>query len=397
MTTLERIPSDVAAPTSTVADVMSLARESGVLIVDLRFVDLPGLAALLDPGRRARRGHVRRRARLRRLEHPRLPGDQRERHAADARPDDGRSSTRPRTVPTLSMICDIVDPITREPYTRDPRYVAQKAEAVPRRARASPTTATSAPRPSSTSSTTSASTRPRTSRLLLHRLRRGHWNRGRNEDRQPRLPAARTRRATSPSRRPTSCRTCAREMVLDADGVPGSTSRSSTTRSATAGQAEIDMRFGTLVEMADKVHASTSTSSRTSPHQNGYTAHLHAQAAVRRQRLRACTPTRASGRRAPTCSTTRTATPASARLARHYIGGLLKHAPALLAFAAPTTNRYRRLVPGYEAPINLVYSQRNRSACVRIPMYSDSPKAQADRVPLRRTRRATRTSPSRPC
>jgi glutamine synthetase len=60
--------------------------------------------------------------------------------------------------------------------------------------------------------------------------------------------------------------------------------------------------------------------------------------------------------------------------ARHYIGGLLAHAPALLALAAPTTNSYRRLVPGFEAPINLVYSKRNRSACVRIPMYSKNPK-----------------------
>jgi glutamine synthetase len=62
-------------------------------------------------------------------------------------------------------------------------------------------------------------------------------------------------------------------------------------------------------------------------------------------------------------------------LSRYYIGGLLQHAPSILAFAAPTTNSYRRLVPGYEAPVNLVYSQRNRSACVRIPVYSKSKKA----------------------
>jgi glutamine synthetase len=62
-------------------------------------------------------------------------------------------------------------------------------------------------------------------------------------------------------------------------------------------------------------------------------------------------------------------------LGRYYIGGLLNHAWALCGLCAPTTNSYRRLVPGYEAPINLVYSQRNRSACCRIPMYSPNPRA----------------------
>jgi glutamine synthetase len=62
-------------------------------------------------------------------------------------------------------------------------------------------------------------------------------------------------------------------------------------------------------------------------------------------------------------------------IARWYIGGLLAHSPSLLAFTNPTVNSYKRLVPGYEAPVNLVYSQRNRSAAVRIPLYSKSPKA----------------------
>ena len=62
-------------------------------------------------------------------------------------------------------------------------------------------------------------------------------------------------------------------------------------------------------------------------------------------------------------------------MARYYIGGILKHAPSLLAFTNPTVNSYHRLVPGFEAPISLVYSQRNRSACVRIPITGANPKA----------------------
>jgi glutamine synthetase len=142
---------------------------------------------------------------------------------------------------------------------------------------------------------------------------------------------------------------------------------------ATAGQCEIDMRFDSLTSMGDKLlkykyviknvarkHGKTATFMPKPLFQdNGSGMHVHQSLWKGNKNVFFKGGTYAD----------------LSEAALHYIGGILKHAPALLAFCAPTTNSYRRLVPGYEAPINLIYSQRNRSAAVRIPAYSRSEKA----------------------
>jgi len=142
---------------------------------------------------------------------------------------------------------------------------------------------------------------------------------------------------------------------------------------ATAGQTEIGMRFDTLVAMADNVMKFKYIAKNVA-RQNGLTATfmpkpifgdngsgMHVHQSLWKGNANIFYSEAGYGQLSDT--------------AKYYIGGLLKHAPALLAIVAPTTNSYRRLVPGYEAPVNLAYSQRNRSAICRIPVYSKSPKA----------------------
>jgi glutamine synthetase len=140
-----------------------------------------------------------------------------------------------------------------------------------------------------------------------------------------------------------------------------------------AGQAEIDMRFNPLLTMADKLLIYKYII-RNVAYKNGYTVTFMPK------------PVFSDNGSGMHChqSLWKDGKPlffdeagyaSLSETALYYIGGILKHAPAILAFAAPTTNSYRRLVPGYEAPVNLVYSARNRSAAIRIPMYSNNPKA----------------------
>ena len=139
----------------------------------------------------------------------------------------------------------------------------------------------------------------------------------------------------------------------------------------TAGQAEIDIRYGSLLVTADKVTMFKYIVKNTATlygktvtfmpkpifQDNGSGMHVHQSLWLDGKPLFYDEKGYAG----------------LSDMARYYIGGLLAHAGALMAFAAPTTNSYRRLVPGYEAPVNLVYSQRNRSAAVRIPVYSRKP------------------------
>ena len=149
---------------------------------------------------------------------------------------------------------------------------------------------------------------------------------------------------------------------------------------ATAGQAEIDMRYDTLTKMAENViihkyvvknvaraHGKVATF-MPKPIFGDNGSGMHTHQSLWRDGTNLFYDANGYGLISATC--------------RHYIGGILNHAPALLAFIAPTTNSYRRLVPGFEAPVNLVYSTRNRSACIRIPTYFSTPESRRIEVRL---------------
>lgn len=270
--------------------------------------------------------------------------------------------------PTLSLICNIVDPITKEAYSRDPRNIAQKAEAYLK----------------STGIGDTAYFGPEPEFFILDDIRfdqgpqhgyyflnsvEGIWNTGREET--PNLGyKPRHKEGYFPVAPTDSHQDIRTEMCLIMEQV-GIQLEKQHHEVATAGQGEIDMKFDSLVRMGDKLmwykyilknvawrwKKTVTFMPKPVFEDNGSGMHTHQSIWKGGKPLFA-------GNKYGGLSD----------LAMYYIGGVLKHAPALCAIVAPTTNSYRRLVPGFEAPVNLAYSSRNRSAGIRIPMYSPSPK-----------------------
>jgi glutamine synthetase len=272
--------------------------------------------------------------------------------------------------PTLSIICDIYDPLTKKAYTRDPRHIAKKAEAFVK----------------STGLADTSYWGPEMEFFIFDDIRfdqnqhcgyyfldssEAAWNTGKDE--KPNLGyKPRYKEGYFPVPPHDSLNDLRSEIVnvMNATGLHIEVHHHEV---ATAGQCEIDMRYGPLVEMGDRMmwfkyivknickkHGKVATFMPKPIFQdNGSGMHVH-QSLFKNGKNVFYDPKGYA---------------LISQTAKYYIGGLLKHAESLAAFCSPTTNSYKRLVPGFEAPVNLVYSARNRSAAVRIPMYTDNPKA----------------------
>ena len=269
---------------------------------------------------------------------------------------------------TLTMICNIQDPLTREDYTRDPRNIARKAVNYMK----------------NTGIADTAYFGPELEFFVFDDVRYDQTpNSGYYFLDSPKGPGTRAAMKTPnlgnklrykegyfPVPPSDALHDIRSEMMLTMIQC-GIKIEAQHHEVATGGQCEIDMRFSPLSRWRTR-SSSTSTSSRTWPRSTA--------------RPRPSCPSRSSRTTAPACTHSSLWKKATISIAgsgyagltdmgMYAIGGLLKHAPALCAITNPTTNSYKRLVPGYEAPVNLAYSRRNRSASIRIPVYSPNPKA----------------------
>jgi glutamine synthetase len=273
------------------------------------------------------------------------------------------------TLPTLVMICNIQDPITREDYSRDPRNVARKAVNYLKSTGIADTCYIGPEAEFYIFDDVRFDQKPNEGFYHIDSIE-GEWNRGRVEN--PNLGYKLRYKEgyfpVPPADQMMNIRNEMMQTMIDC----GLDLEAQHHEVGTAGQAEIDLRFNDLVKMADwmmiykyitknvahKYNKTVTFMPKPLFGDNGSGMHTHISL------WKGSNPLFAGSGYA-----------GLSEMALHAIGGLLRHAPAILAFACPTTNSYKRLVPGYEAPVNLAYSQRNRSAACRIPMYSPSPKA----------------------
>ncbi len=365
---------------TTPQDVLQLIREHNVQFVDLRFTDLPGTwqhASL--PA-----------AHLSALDFERgigfdgssIRGFQAiEESDMLLVPDPKTAFVDPFcSVPTLAIICNVYDPESGEPYSRDPRYIAQKAEAYLRAAGIADVSYWGPEVEFFLFDHVAYDVQPHRMGYALD-SREGYWNTG-QDDGAPNLGyKIRPKEGYFPVPPHDSFQDIRSEAALTLErlGVPVEMHHHEV---ATAGQGEIDMRRDTLVAMADKVmlykyvvknvarkHGCTATfMPKPLFGDNGNGMHTH----------------QSLWRDGTNLFYAQCHYAELSATALHYIAGLLTHVDALLALTSPTTNSYKRLVPHYEAPVNIAFSKRNRSACVRIPMYATGPEnAATKRVEFR--------------
>ena len=271
--------------------------------------------------------------------------------------------------PTLVLICNIVDPITRESYTRDPRFITRKAEAYLKSSGIGDTAYFGPEAEFFIFDDIRFETSKNTAFYKIDSIE-GIWNSGRDEG--PNLGyKPRHKEGYFPVPPMDKFQDLRTEMLVTLEnlGIPIEAQHHEV---ATAGQAEIDMRFKPLLEMADQLMWFKYVLKNVAA-QNGHTVTfmpkpifgdngtvMHTHVSIWKDDKPLFAGDQYAG---------------VSQEALYAIGGILKHCKALCAFANPTTNSYKRLVPGFEAPVNLAYSSRNRSAAIRIPMYSASPKA----------------------
>jgi glutamine synthetase len=356
----------------TAAEVLRLAADEGVEIVDLRFCDLPGLMQHFSvPVHELNEDSM---SEGYGFDGSSIRGFQ-QIHESDMilLPDPSTAVIDPfRDHKTLNINCFVHDPITLEPYTRDPRHVARKAE---QHLKSTGIADTSYFGPEAEFFIFDSVRFSQDAHSAFYEVdsREGIWNSGGSDGPGPNLGyKPRHKEGYFPVPPMDHFQDLRSEMIIlmEQAGIEIEVQHHEV---GTAGQAEIDMRFDTLLSMADKLmlykyivknaarRAGLTATFMPKPlfEDNGSGMHVHQSLWNAGQPL----------------FYSESGYGGLSDMGRWYVGGILAHARSILAFAAPTTNSYKRLVPGYEAPVNLVYSQRNRSAACRIPIYSKSPKA----------------------